>query len=822
MRTRRQAQTEQQDEPEEREEGIVYEVRENVDDLFEGYCEGTKMIVVAFEVTRKAFFRKDERNNDGALKKRGSTPENLFRNFTKGKTGFMAKTFYKLNDAKAFATNPNEEKERRKNARAETAEQKTRRTEQRATRVQREPDCRRGRPAETFYRERHEETIYAHFPNPGEEATEEQKKWQSDFFKQIPCDARKEVPTKNLYGKEKNFDYRTFASKVNEFNLTRKAKAEWHLAHHVFRQVYNATIFFINQRGEERYQAKENERVPPPSYEKKELRHLVYGLKNRVTPTPGMKNCAKHIPSNSSLAVTARRVQATWKKVPYVIKEDAVNQAWMAWKTNMQKVMKRKDENPNAKIKPFNLRYRKFSQTSVINLKRGQVVVRFVKAEKKVRVVEADEQIEQSEQTSRSDERKKKQKEKKKRDRERRKQKRESARALNPPPQPLPRDENSPNQRVHFFAEFSRVKWCRDMKVVEESAPVEYGIRLCNSEKVAAQILENDCENVVQTRLRYNPKTKEHFIDAIIKVPKTSEDKEGEVIVGGTDAGNTPFCTFYCGSTGEYFDESVLGRNGGRDLLFTKKEKRIEELEKQLEKMSWTEHNEIQTEQNRANPRTRKQWCQARRMLKKRLEKARVSLRSYRKKFHYMLAKKGYEKNDVLVHNKLDSKRTYVESKETYDGFGRKARKNASILAQAEFAEVLKHVARRTPGKKYITGGGEKGTTKTCCYCYKWNPKLDVSDKEYRCKNEGCKKVYPRDPGAAKNNTVEGAQYKKELAEAERAAAEEAERAAAEEAERAAAEAAERERAVSARAERARKRAEAAERERRSLRQRVR
>jgi len=119
-------------------------------------------------------------------------------------------------------------------------------------------------------------------------------------------------------------------------------------------------------------------------------------------------------------------------------------------------------------------------------------------------------------------------------------------------------------------------------------------------------------------------------------------------------------------------------------------------------------------------------------MLKKRLKKARISLRRYRRKFFFMLAKKGYEKNDVLVHNKLNSKRLYAESKGTYDGFGRKARSNASILAQAEFAEVLKHVARRTPGKKYITGGGEKGTSKTCCYCYMFNPKLEVSDKMYR------------------------------------------------------------------------------------------
>jgi len=257
----------------------------------------------------------------------------------------------------------------------------------------------------------------------------------------------------------------------------------------------------------------------------------------------------------------------------------------------MQKRKKRIEENPNAEIKPFNLRFRKFSEPSVINLPKEKVVVKFVKAEKKVRVEKEEEQMEQTDQIeqirlSRSDRQKKKQKEKKKRDRERRKQKRESARLLNPPPQPPPpRDENSPNQRVHFFAEFSRVGWCREMKVVEENAPVEYGIRLCGSKKVVEQILENDCENVVQTRLRYNPKTKEHFIDAVIKVPKTSEDKEGEIVVGGTDPGNTPFMTFYCGSTGEYFDESVLSRNGGRDLLIaTSQEKTRAKKKKRKEK----------------------------------------------------------------------------------------------------------------------------------------------------------------------------------------------------------------------------------------------
>ena len=59
---------------------------------------------------------------------------------------------------------------------------------------------------------------------------------------------------------------------------------------------------------------------------------------------------------------------------------------------------------------------------------------------------------------------------------------------------------------------------------------------------------------------------------------------------------------------------------------------------------------------------------------------------------------------------KMNSKRIYEESKKTYDGPGTKARRNAAIFAQGNFAETLKQVIRRTPGKKYITGGGERGT----------------------------------------------------------------------------------------------------------------
>ena len=75
--------------------------------------------------------------------------------------------------------------------------------------------------------------------------------------------------------------------------------------------------------------------------------------------------------------------------------------------------------------------------------------------------------------------------------------------------------------------------------------------------------------------------------------------------------------------------------------------KRVVGLEEKLEKMSWTEHNDIQIKWNCANAQTRKQWCQSRRNSKKRLEKACVSFRDYREKFHCMLGKKKSEECDV-------------------------------------------------------------------------------------------------------------------------------------------------------------------------------
>ena len=52
-------------------------------------------------------------------------------------------------------------------------------------------------------------------------------------------------------------------------------------------------------------------------------------------------------------------------------------------------------------------------------------------------------------------------------------------------------------------------------------------------------------------------------------MPKVSEDKEGEIIVGGTDVGNEPFCTFYSGSTGECFNEIILGKDDEKIPIFS-------------------------------------------------------------------------------------------------------------------------------------------------------------------------------------------------------------------------------------------------------------
>ena len=90
-------------------------------------------------------------------------------------------------------------------------------------------------------------------------------------------------------------------------------------------------------------------------------------------------------------------------------------------------------------------------------------------------------------------------------------------------------------------------------------------------EKVADQILGNNCGNVVLILLRYNPKTKEHLIAAINKVPKTSKDK-GEVRAGGTDPGNKLIMMFSCRSMAACWTKACWTKMVGRENCCLKRE----------------------------------------------------------------------------------------------------------------------------------------------------------------------------------------------------------------------------------------------------------
>ena len=157
-------------------------------------------------------------------------------------------------------------------------------------------------------------------------------------------------------------------------------------------------------------------------------------------------------------------------------------------------------------MKPFNVQFRYYGQMSVINLlKESKVLVDFVRCQKK--------------------------KKKKKKNCIKKKNKKGE------------KEENEQNSKVHFFAKFSNVgDWCRSMR---EDGKAESGVRLCASKKVAEQVLENSCENVLQTRLRYSQKRKHYFIDVIIKAPRTKADKAGVKRVGAIDLGVNPLYTVH-------------------------------------------------------------------------------------------------------------------------------------------------------------------------------------------------------------------------------------------------------------------------------------
>merc|ERR1711991_1049504 len=95
-----------------------------------------------------------------------------------------------------------------------------------------------------------------------------------------------------------------------------------------------------------------------------------------------MSNCAWHIPTRTlSLAEMTDCIRDSWKSVPYAVKEDAVNQALMAYEINFAK--RKKQRERNEEVKPFTVKFRKYGQNFVINLPKRKVLLDFVQTEKK-------------------------------------------------------------------------------------------------------------------------------------------------------------------------------------------------------------------------------------------------------------------------------------------------------------------------------------------------------------------------------------------------------------------------------------------------------
>ena len=117
-------------------------------------------------------------------------------------------------------------------------------------------------------------------------------------------------------------------------------------------------------------------------------------------------------------------------------------------------------------------------------------------------------------------------------------------------------------------------------------------------------------------------------------------------------------------------------------------------------------------------------------------------------------AKKIVDKGDVIIWNPLDMQQILKDSKSEYKKLNSTARKNASVVAPGMFTEKMIWQVRKRAGKKYVTGGGEKGTSKTCTNCGWWKPGLGGA-KTYNCDNRRCHFRGNRDVVGARNNLLE-------------------------------------------------------------------
>ena len=136
-----------------------------------------------------------------------------------------------MEDAKAFVRDPQAALDERKRKAERTKAQRQRSTEEEQEEITKDDEFRNPTPKESFYRKKYENIIYKHFPKPGEEVTRTMQREQSKLFQNAQCDARKEVPKKDIYGKEKKkVDHLTFSFRISGQNLSKQKKAALQLS----------------------------------------------------------------------------------------------------------------------------------------------------------------------------------------------------------------------------------------------------------------------------------------------------------------------------------------------------------------------------------------------------------------------------------------------------------------------------------------------------------------------------------------------------------------------------------------------------------------
>lgn len=362
-----------------------------------------------------------------------------------------------MEEAKSFARNPRPVLEaKRTKAKATAARRKARRRSPRSNQT------RKPTRAESFWNE-DKKRVYDLIPLSEDDVVRENVSRVSRAFDALRCDARANEPKRNLRKQEIKHNSKTFCFRAINKLMTPEQKEGFRIVDRVHRQVYNATVARVEHLSEEGTHITEILRLTF----KKEIRAEVFG-KRGTGVTWGIRNCARHIPSKSlTLAEMEERVKEEWGKVPFKIKEDAVEQALLAYKTSFEK--RKKQRERGEAVKPFNVHFRKYGQMSVITLPKSKVLMDFVRCEKKTKKKKA----------KKNDKKKKKKKAKKKKKKKKKKR---------------TRTETNENTKVHFFAKFSNVgDWCRSMR---EDGKAESGVRLCASKKVAELVLANNCANV--------------------------------------------------------------------------------------------------------------------------------------------------------------------------------------------------------------------------------------------------------------------------------------------------------------------------------------